>query len=408
MAGPVPLTGWLSEFDPCRELAVIVHGLGGDSERAYVLEAAHAAAADGLSSLRLNLRGADRRGPDFYHAGLTTDLQAVLMSPELALYERIFFLGFSLGGHMVLRFAIESEAPRFVSVAAICAPLDLDAAAVAIDRPDCWAYRRQVLASLVEIYAVVTDKGGQPVRGLDLTDFSVKQGRSPISIERFAIAEQVPLVLGLAVDTSESMWAIMPDTRKAAARFLGDVVTSIDQAFVVDFDNRPRLAHDTTGRVFDLISSLTRLQASGATALYDSILFSILQFDPGLGRKAIVLLSDGDDYNSHFSFKRVQRAAAHSGIPIYFIALGGFDSGRPSFRKDDLEVIAEDSGGHVFYVNDMEQVIEAYRQIGDELRSQYVLAYSTERLLTEEEISRITVEVAGKGLRVRAVVGRDR
>ncbi|MEE8277927.1 MAG: alpha/beta fold hydrolase [Thermoanaerobaculia bacterium] len=162
VVGALSLTGRLTEVEPGRDLVVIVHGLGGHSERDYVLEAAAAAAAAGLSSLRINLRGADRRGQDFYHAGLTADLEAVLVSPELARFERLSLLGFSLGGHTVLRFAVESDDSRFVAAAAICAPLDLAAAARAIDRPGCWLYRRYVLASLFEIYAAVAARRAVP------------------------------------------------------------------------------------------------------------------------------------------------------------------------------------------------------------------------------------------------------
>ncbi len=266
----------------------------------------------------------------------------------------------------------------------------------------------RVEVNLVEVYTVVTDAEGKPVAGLAAGDFKVRSGKTEVRIDRFAIADQVPLVLGLAVDSSESMWAIMPDTRKAAARFLSDIVTRIDRAFVVDFDDSPKLVQATTERVFDLIASLSRLEASGATALYDSIVFALNEFEPGLGRKAIVLLTDGDDYGSRFGFGKAQRAAAQSGVPIYFIALGGFGAERPSFRKIDLETIAKDSAGRVFYSSNMDEVVAAYAQIAQELRSQYVLAFTTEHLLSDEEVAKIKVEVDGKGYQVRAVVGRER
>ncbi len=160
--GPVRLTGRLTEIEPLRDLLIIVHGLGGEAEREYMLEAAADAAEVGLSSLRLNMRGADRMGEDFCHAGLTADLEAALGSPELSACKRIFMLGFSLGGHMVLRFAVESADSRFAAAAAICAPLDLDSAARAIDRPSHWLYRRYLLRSLVEVYAAVAARRAVP------------------------------------------------------------------------------------------------------------------------------------------------------------------------------------------------------------------------------------------------------
>ncbi len=150
VAGRVRLTGCLAAADRSR-LVVLVHGLGGSIDSTYMIRAARSAEAMGLASLRLNLRGADRSGEDFYHAGLSSDLGQVLASPALAPFEEIFFLGFSLGGHLALRFATEVEDPRVRALAGICSPLDLDVSVRRFDRPAGWAYRRYILAGLVEM-----------------------------------------------------------------------------------------------------------------------------------------------------------------------------------------------------------------------------------------------------------------
>lgn len=133
----------------------MVHGLGGSYDRAYCVQAAWAAQRAGLPCLRIGLRGADRSGDDFYHAGLIADLDAALNSPELAGYERLFVLGYSLGGHVTLRYAVESPQQRVAAVAAICAPLDLELAAQSIDSRASGIYRRHVLSGLNEIYGAV-------------------------------------------------------------------------------------------------------------------------------------------------------------------------------------------------------------------------------------------------------------
>ena len=267
------------------------------------------------------------------------------------------------------------------------------------------ALSERVEVNLVEVYAVVTDRDGNPVKGLQGDDFTVLRGGREIAVERFSVAEQATLDLGLVVDTSLSMYSLMPDTRKAAAAFLSDLLTPLDRAFLVDFDNRPRLAHPTTGRLAELLGSLGSLRAGGATALYDSILFAILHFDQRLGRKALILLTDGDDYQSQFSYRRIYQTASDAGLPIYFIALGGFDEERPSFRKADLESLAKVSGGRVFYPASMEDVGAAYQTISDELRSQYVLAFTTAEGLEAEELADIKVRLENRQLRVRYVVG---
>ncbi|HYH47351.1 MAG TPA: alpha/beta fold hydrolase, partial [Thermoanaerobaculia bacterium] len=106
--GPVQLTGKLRAAADSDELLVVIHGLGGCADSHYMPRAALAAEAAGLSCLRLNLRGSDRLGEDIYHAALTADLHAALALPALAAYRRIYLLGYSVGGHVVLRYATEA------------------------------------------------------------------------------------------------------------------------------------------------------------------------------------------------------------------------------------------------------------------------------------------------------------
>lgn len=155
VVGSVRLTGNLSEVAEARALVIVIHGLGGSSDSPYVVEAAARLARAGISCLRLNLRGADRSGEDIYHAGLTADLMAALVSPEVAAYEKVALLGFSLGGHVALRMAVDDPPARLRAVATICPPVDLAAAATAIDAWDQWIYRRYLLARLLEIYSQV-------------------------------------------------------------------------------------------------------------------------------------------------------------------------------------------------------------------------------------------------------------
>lgn len=153
--GAVRLGGALSEPAGARSLVVLVHGLGGCSDSPYVVAAAAQLVESGFACLRINLRGADRSGEDIYHAGLTDDLVAALASPEVAAFERVAILGFSLGGHVTLRLAVGTPPSRLRAVAAICPPVDLAAAAMMIDAPSRWIYRRYLLARLCELYEQV-------------------------------------------------------------------------------------------------------------------------------------------------------------------------------------------------------------------------------------------------------------
>jgi len=166
--GPVTLTGRLRHEPECRTLLLFVHGIGGCADAAYARQLADSAARLGLSCLRFNLRGSDRRGGDYYHAGLSSDLGRALASPALAAYERVILLGYSLGGHVVLHYAASSQHgqapdPRLAAVAAVCSPLDLTTTSRAIDAPTSWPYRRFVLRNLRQIYAAVAATRPVPV-----------------------------------------------------------------------------------------------------------------------------------------------------------------------------------------------------------------------------------------------------
>jgi len=153
--GRVRLSGQLHPA-PSDTVLVLVHGLGGDVGSHYMQDATSAGDAAGVAVLRIHLRGADRTGEDLYHAGMSHDIHAILASSTLQSYSRIVLLGFSLGGHIVLRAATEKELdPRVAAVAAICPPLDLKRGVVAIDAPERYVYRRHVLSSIKEVYASV-------------------------------------------------------------------------------------------------------------------------------------------------------------------------------------------------------------------------------------------------------------
>lgn len=160
--GPVRLSGRLTA-PGAERLLVVVHGLGGCATSGYAVRLAAWAAARGWTVLRLNLRGADRLGEDFYHAGLTPDLDAALADETLAGYERIAIAGFSVGGHLALCWATAAGDARVGAIAAVCPPLALAPCADHIDRPTSWLYRTYVLRHLKEIYAAVAARRPVPL-----------------------------------------------------------------------------------------------------------------------------------------------------------------------------------------------------------------------------------------------------
>lgn len=156
------LAGLYRQEPGATRLVVVLHGLGGDVTRSYCVGAACAAHSAKMSSLRLAMRGADDEGRDLHHAGLVTDLGAILGDETFSHYDSIYFLGYSLGGHVALKAAIERVEPRLKAVAAVSPPLDLAASQGAIDAPGRIIYRRHVIAALKRHYARIARQGQVP------------------------------------------------------------------------------------------------------------------------------------------------------------------------------------------------------------------------------------------------------
>lgn len=155
--GSLALSGWLHEPPGAGAIVVIVHGLGGSATSGYALRAAALAGERSLASLRVNLRGADLSGEDFYHAGLIADLRAALSSPEVRAYPRRLLLGYSIGGHVALR--LVADRPDLAdAVATICAPVDLAAGSAFLDHPARFLYRRHLLSGLYDMYEAVSTR----------------------------------------------------------------------------------------------------------------------------------------------------------------------------------------------------------------------------------------------------------
>jgi predicted alpha/beta-fold hydrolase len=180
--GVVHLGGLLRDVPDSNTLVVILHGLTGSAQSRYCALAARAAEAAGFSSLRLSMRGADCSGEDILHGGLTDDLWAALASEEVKPYQRIFLLGYSVGGHIALHAAAERIDSRVCAVAAICPPLDLDAGTRAFDQPQRWLYRRHIHSGLNAIYAATARR-----RTLPTTLERVRRARSCRERDRLTV-----------------------------------------------------------------------------------------------------------------------------------------------------------------------------------------------------------------------------
>ncbi|MCP4656896.1 MAG: VWA domain-containing protein [bacterium] len=267
----------------------------------------------------------------------------------------------------------------------------------------------EIEVNLVQLQVVVTRKNGAPVVDLGRDDFEILQGREPQEVASFRVAGDVPLVLGLVVDSSGSMEPVWNQTLATAKSFLHATLGARDRAFLVDFDLQLRLLRPLTHELGELTAALDAIRPEGGTALYDSMAFSLLQFDAQPGRRALVVLTDGIDSGSTTSDRTIVEVARKLGVPVYVVALPVADrqaqlGAMPVVHA--LKLVADPTGGRLLRLGPA-GVDRAFAQINAELRHQYVLGYYTDEL-PDEKGQKITVRVKGrKNVEVRAVFAWD-
>jgi VWFA-related protein len=261
----------------------------------------------------------------------------------------------------------------------------------------------QVEVNLVELYTTVVDGNGQPVRGLTANDFEVLQGGKPQKLSRFELVENLPLTLGILIDTSGSMATSLPEAKRAAGGFLERLVRPGDRCFTVTFSDHPVLHMPLTDDARAAAQSLDNLQAIGATSIHDAIVHSLYFFRGTRGQRAIVLLSDGDDNSSELTFDEALEYSKRSGVSIYVI---GLDISKLSVGiRGKLNKLTELTGGKVFYVSRAAELAGTYAEIEHELRSRYLLAFESDVAAGEGGYRAVEVKVLKPGLKARAARG---
>jgi len=256
--------------------------------------------------------------------------------------------------------------------------------------------------NLVEVYAAVVDEKGTPVQGLTRDAFTVLEDGRPQAVSAFAEGD-FPLSVAIALDRSFSMAPKRGGGRPqvlgsvAAARtFLGELRQQ-DQAMIVAIGSEVETIAPLSSDRAAQQKALDTVKPWGTTGLYDAILESIDAIQSAQGRRAMVLLSDGNDRYSKATAAEALDRARHSDVMIYPVTLG--QTQPPLFAQ-----LATLTGGRTFHPRDAAQIDAAMRTIANELRHQYMLGYSPSRSIEkgQEEWRSITVRVNRPGVTVRA------
>ncbi len=267
-------------------------------------------------------------------------------------------------------------------------------------------FRRTV--NEVNVVFTVTDKHGRYVNNLTKNDFRVLDDQQPaLDVRSFRRETDLPLQVGLLVDASNSVRDRFKFEQQAAIEFLNETIRpKYDKAFVVGFDVTPEVTQDFTDDTDALSNGVRSLRPGGGTAMYDALYFACrdkLMKEPQTGpvRRAIILLSDGDDNQSHVTREEAVEMAERAEVIVYAISTNINGSGSRGDKV--LERIADATGGRAFFPFQITEVSNAFSEIQNELRSQYALAYTPADLAPNGHYHSIEIIAQNrKGLRVRS------
>jgi Ca-activated chloride channel family protein len=231
-------------------------------------------------------------------------------------------------------------------------------------------YLEEVEVHLIELPTTVI-RGGRTALGLQESDFKVLDEGKPAKISKFEYVTNIPLSVGMAIDSSGSMRPRILEAQKAGAEFLSNILRKGDRSFLIGFNEEASVIQKWTNRLSDLHAGLASVRAEESTALYDAIVLSLYHFHGIKGQKALVVISDGKDTASRFSFDQALEYARRSGVPIYMVGLG-IKAADVETRSKIAKFVGE-TGGASYYIDKASDLKKVYDEIQTELRSQYIL-----------------------------------
>jgi len=282
----------------------------------------------------------------------------------------------------------------------------------------------KVTTGLVHLVVTVMDRHHSFITDLARSDFTVLENGVPQQIRFFGSETDLPLRIGVLLDTSNSIRPRLQFEKDAATDFLAKVIRrDKDEAFLMTFDNEPQIIQDYTDDFSLLQSAIEQQRAGGGTALNDAIVMASQKLEhaplPRSGeaeiRRVIVIISDGNDNLSDHALSDAIDAAIRSEAAIFTVStntdwLSVDDTSHPKKYNLDpgdkvLQSFADQTGGQAFFPYRIDDLAQSFLDIGTELRSQYFIAYSPTGAPPKGEYRKIEVETDRKGLIVRTRKG---
>jgi VWFA-related protein len=262
----------------------------------------------------------------------------------------------------------------------------------------------------VNMLFTVMDKKGRFVTDLNKDDFEIIENKKPQTIQEFSAETDLPLRLGILIDTSNSIRDRFKFELQAASEFVHSVMNgNRDKAMVVKFDSSAELVSDLVEDPGKVVNAINSLRPGGGTALYDAIFFACrdkLSVDQPKYkfRRAIVIVSDGDDNVSNYTRDQALEMAQKAEVAIYAIST---NVTREETEGDKvLKYFAQETGGRAYFPFKVEDLEQSFENIANELRHQYIILYRPDPLKTDGLFHPITLRVKGhKELIVRVRPG---
>jgi Ca-activated chloride channel family protein len=251
---------------------------------------------------------------------------------------------------------------------------------------------------LINVFTTVTDAHGAPVADLTKADFRVLEDGVPQTISVFDRESEMPLCIALEVDTSLSTMRDFKLEVTSAKKFVHAIMRPVDQLAVFQVTEVIDELTTFTSDVHRIDHGIDNLQIGAGTSLYDAIFLGAESLMNRQGRKVLVLITDGGDTTSKADYQSALRRAQQAEAIVYSIIVVpvAADAGRNLGGEHALIQISKDTGGKHYYAESFTELDAAFRQISDELRTQYLIGYYTNRQVSESPFRRIQVQVNKK------------
>jgi Ca-activated chloride channel family protein len=268
----------------------------------------------------------------------------------------------------------------------------------------------KVDVKLVNVFVTVTDRRGAPVGDLTKGDFRIFEDGNPETIAVFDRESELPLSIVLSLDTSLSTKKDLPLELRSARRFVRSILRPQDSLALYQFSEVVDELVPFTSNLDRIERGVERVHLGSATALYDALFLGAQALTKRQGRKVMVVITDGGDTVSSVKYAEALRASQQAEAIIYSIIVVPIEAsaGRDIGGEHALIQLSHDTGGKYYYASGQEQLDQAFRQISDELRTQYLLAYYPARRLADSDFRRIRVEVAPRATDGSPLVARYR